>query len=123
MSRRRAQEGQTLVELVALLPVLAVLGLVAWQLTVAAYAWTLAEGAVRAARRADEVGAPAGPAALAALPVGWATRARVVTLDDTPGGATVRVHVAIPRILPMVPEPGYVVAEEALRATIDAARR
>lgn len=123
MSRRRAQRGQTLVELVALLPVLVLLGLVAWQLSVAAYAWTLAEGAARAARRAHEVGAPAGPAARAVLPLGYATKARVVIRDDAPGGATVRVRVAIPRVLPMAPEPGYATTEKALDAAIDAGRR
>jgi hypothetical protein len=103
-----------MVELVALLPVFVLLGLVAWQFAATGYAWTLAESAARAASRAHEVGAPAGPAARAVLPAGYATGARAVVVDDARHGAVVRVRLAIPRILPMVPAPGHVTAEAAL---------
>ena len=48
MSRGRAQDGQSAVELVALVPALLLLALVAWQLAVAAHSWTLAQGSARA---------------------------------------------------------------------------
>ena len=53
--------ARPLVELVALLPALVLVALVGWQLAVAGYSWTVASGAARAAARAGEVGAPAGP--------------------------------------------------------------
>lgn len=111
MRRRRTPRGQALVELVALLPVLMVGGVLAWQMVVASHVWTLATGAARAGERALEVGAPAGPAALAALPARYAMSADVVTLEDAAGGARVRVRLAVPRLLPVLPEPGYVVVE------------
>ena len=110
MARGRAQDGQTLVELVALLPAIVLLGLVGWQLAVAAHAWTLAQGSARAAARAHAVGAPVERAARAALPSGYAARARVVTV----AGARIRVRLAVPGVLPFAPAPGDVVAEAPL---------
>jgi hypothetical protein len=109
--RRRAQRGQAALELIALLPALVVLGLLGWQVAVAAHAWTQAGGAARAGARALEVGAPASAAARAALPAGYAAGARVVTVEDGADGPRVRVRLAIPRVLPLMPRPGEVVAE------------
>lgn len=120
---RRRQSGQGLVELVALVPALVLAGLMSWQIIGAAYAWTMASGAARAAGRAAEVGAPAGPAALAAMPLGYVTGARVVTLTDGPGGARVQVRVRIPRIVPFLPAPARVAGEHVIRGAVSAAGR
>lgn len=101
-------------ELVALVPAIVLLALVAWQIAVAAHAWTLAQGSARAASRAHEVGAPSTRAALAVLPPGYARRARV----DTPGDARVRVRLVIPRVLPFGPAPGHVAAEVPLGTAV-----
>jgi hypothetical protein len=114
MSRRRAQDGQSAVELVALVPAIVLLALAGWQIAVAAHAWTLAQGSARAAARAHEVGAPVSRAALAVLPAGYARRARV----DTPGGDRVRVRLPVPRVLPFGPAPGHVAAEARLDGAV-----
>ncbi len=107
--RRRDQRGQAALELIALLPALALCALLGWQLAVAAYAWTVAGGAARAGARAAEVGAPAQAAALAALPGRYARGARVDA-----DGRRVRVRVGVPAALPFMPATG-VAAEAALR--------
>jgi hypothetical protein len=117
------QRGQAVVELLALLPAIVMLGLIGWQLSVAGHAWTLAGGAARAGARALEVGAPAGAAALAALPSRYAMSAQVATVEDGPDGPRVRVRVAVPRVLPFMPRPGYVAVESAAGAAIDAVTR
>ena len=106
MSRGRAQDGQSAVELVALVPALLLLALVAWQIAVAAHAWTFAQGSARAGARAHEVGAPVGRAARGVLPAGYARRALV----DTPRDDRVRVRLAVPRVVPFGPRPGEVAA-------------
>ena len=109
MRRRRFQRGQALVELVALLPALVLAGALAWQMVAAGHAWTLAAGAARAGERALKVGAPVRPAALAALPARYAADAEVTTLEDATGGARVRVRMAAPWLLPVLPSPGDIV--------------
>lgn len=99
MPRRPPPRGQATVELVALLPALALLVLVCGWLVAGAYTWSLAGGAARAGARAAEVGAPAEAGARAVLPTGHARRARV-TVDD---GGRVRVRLEIPRLLPFLP--------------------
>ena len=104
--RCRAQRGQAAVELVALLPLLILVALVGWQLAVAGYSWTVASGAARAAVRAAEVGAPARAAALAVMPGRCARGARV----DAGADGSVRVRVAVPAVVPLVPGLGQVTA-------------
>ncbi|HEX2503463.1 MAG TPA: TadE/TadG family type IV pilus assembly protein [Miltoncostaeaceae bacterium] len=99
---RSAQRGQASVELVALLPLLILVALIGWQLGVAGYAWTLASGAARAAARAQEVEAPAAAAARAVLPGRYARGARV----RTGAGGEVRVRVAVPTVVPLLPGAG-----------------
>ena len=93
--RTRSDSGQATVELVALLPVLALLAAGVWQGTVAAQGWWLSGIAARAAARAEDVGGDPGRAARAALPSGWARRTGV---EASPDGR-LRVHVAIPSAL------------------------
>lgn len=90
-------------ELVAILPALALVALVCWQLVAAGYAWTLAGGAARAGARALEVGAPADRAAREALPPRHAAGARVTTPPAADGRRRVRVRLAVPRLLPFLP--------------------
>ena len=70
----RHDTGQATVELVALVPVLAVLGLGIWQGAIAGQAWWLSGIAARAAVRAVDIGAQPEPAARRALPPGWGRR-------------------------------------------------
>ncbi|MCW3023755.1 MAG: pilus assembly protein, partial [Conexibacter sp.] len=51
MVRARGEEGQAAVELVALLPVLALVAALAWQSVVAGQAWWMAGAAAREAAR------------------------------------------------------------------------
>lgn len=60
---RSREEGQATAELVALLPVLVAVGLVAWQLAVAGQAVWASHAAARAGARAAAVGADAQVAA------------------------------------------------------------
>jgi Flp pilus assembly protein TadG len=64
----RSDRGQAAVELVALLPLVAILLAVAWQIVLAAHAAWSAGVAARAAARAHAVGADAAAAARAHLP-------------------------------------------------------
>ena len=68
ISRVRNQSGQATVELVAVLPFIALLALVLWQLAVAGQAAWLAGSAARAAARAQAVGGDAAAAARSVLP-------------------------------------------------------
>jgi hypothetical protein len=89
----RGEDGQATVELVALLPVLAAIGLLAWQVLVAGEAWWLAGAAARDAARAEALGADPRAAAAAVLPVELRDGLRVSRAD-----AGVRVRVEIPRV-------------------------
>src|SRR4051794_17031571 len=90
----REDDGQASVELVALLPVLAAIALLAWQALVAGHAWSLAGAAAREAARADALGADPRAAAVSVLP-----RALRHDLRVTAGADGVRVRVEVPRVL------------------------
>src|SRR3954453_10827817 len=64
----RGERGQASVELVALLPLLVVLGFALWQAVVAGGALWLAGSAARAAARAEALGDDPAPAARGVLP-------------------------------------------------------
>ena len=75
----RREDGQAAVELVALLPLVALLAAGAWQLAVAGHAAWSADAAARAAARAVATGGDARAAARASLPGpaarrGWGPR-------------------------------------------------
>jgi hypothetical protein len=95
-SSRARECGQATVELVALLPLVAVLAAVMWQSVLAGQAVWLAGSAARAAARAGAVGADPGAAARRVLPARL-ERGLVVTRVD--GDAGVRVGIAVPSIL------------------------
>lgn len=100
--RGSSESGQATVELVALLPVLAVVLAAAWQAALAGHAAWAAAAAARAAARAHAVGADAGEAARTHLPASLERGLRVTT---EPGG-DVEVTVRIPS-LPGLPSPGH----------------
>jgi hypothetical protein len=94
--RSRRDAGQAAVELVALLPLLAAVLALAWQVVVAAHAAWAAGVAARAAARAHAVGADAAAAARAHLPGSLEHGLRVAARSD--GGVTVSLR--IPTVLP-----------------------
>lgn len=94
---RRAERGQATVELVALLPLMAVLAGVLWQGVVAAQAVWLAGSAARAAARASAVGADERAAAARVLPARLERGLRVRRVVGAEGG--VRVALAIPAVV------------------------
>jgi hypothetical protein len=94
------EHGQATVELVALLPLMAVLAAVLWQAAVAGQAVWLAGSAARAAARASAVGADARAAARQVLP---ARLEPGLLVAREPGGGDggdgVRVTIAIPAVV------------------------
>jgi hypothetical protein len=95
MPRWRTTDGQAAAELVALLPLAALLLAGAWQLAVAGHAIWAADAAARAAARAAAVGDDARAAARRELPGRLGRAARVRAGDD----GTVEVTVRIPPVL------------------------
>ena len=103
MRRRRLRtigddRGTASVELVGVLPALLLAVLIAAQLTAAGYALWSAALAARAGARASLVDRDAGTAAREALPTMLRGGARVRDRG------TVSVAVAVPRLLPMLPD-------------------
>ncbi len=93
---RRAERGQASVELVALLPLLAVLAGLLWQAVVAGQAVWLAGSAARAAARATALGTDAPAAARRVLPD---RLERGLVVRPAAAGDGVRVAIAIPAIV------------------------
>lgn len=91
----------------ALIPALVVVGLLGWQVAVAAHVWMSAGGAARAAARAEQVGAPADVAARAALTPGYARGARVRVAHE-PEGRRVHVSLELPGVVPGLPPLGRI---------------
>lgn len=82
--------------MVALLPLVLLVGLVAWQLVLAGHTLWLSGAAARAGARADTVGVSAEKAARSALPESMERDLSVERLRE--GG--VRVSVGVPLLLP-----------------------
>jgi hypothetical protein len=83
----RREGGQASVEMVALLPLVVLVGALLWQVVVAGQALWLSGAAARAAARAAAVGADAEGAAKAALPPGLQPGLRVRQVGDGVGVA------------------------------------
>lgn len=92
MSASRSQEGQASVELVALLPLIALLAAVLWQAVIAGEAAWLAGSAARAAARAQAVGTDPLEAARRVLPARLSHGLHVRAQDD----GTVAVSIPVP---------------------------
>ena len=95
MPRIRSESGQASVELVALLPLLAVIGFALWQAMVAGQAAWLAGSSARAAARASAVGGDPRSAAASLLPGSLRRGLRVDALSD----GTVRVRIGVPSVV------------------------
>jgi len=105
------EDGQASVEVVALLPLLAVLLGIAWQLALAGDARAAVAGAARAAARAVAAGADPEAAARAHLPRRLERGLRV----RAAAGGTVRVSVRVPGVVAGL-RLGRVAAEAGLGA-------
>jgi len=92
---RDNQRGQASVELVALLPLLAIVGLIGWQIVVAGQAVWMSGAAARSAARAEAIGSDASAAARRALPGALRRAVRVRTGDD----GAVRVAIGVPSVV------------------------
>jgi hypothetical protein len=95
---RRVERGQATVELVALLPLMAILAALLWQLVVAGQAVWLAGSAARAAARAAALGHDAPAAARRVLPARL-ERGLVVRRAAAGADSGVQVAIAIPTIV------------------------
>ena len=95
-SRSGTDQGQATVELVALLPLMAVLAGLIWQAVVAGQAVWLAGSAARAAARASAIGADAPAAARRVLPD---RLERGLVVRRSPAGGGVRVAIGIPAVV------------------------
>ena len=91
----RRDDGQAAVELIALLPLVALLAAGAWQLVVAGHAAWSADAAARAAARAVATGGDARAAARASLPGRLEEGLKVAASED----GDVRVTLRIPPIV------------------------
>ncbi|HWI08348.1 MAG TPA: hypothetical protein VNT54_12645 [Solirubrobacteraceae bacterium] len=92
----RAEHGQATVELVALLPLMAVLAGILWQVVIAGQTVWLSGSAARAAARAGAVGADPGAAARRVLPP---RLERGLVVRRMPSGGGVRVAIGVPAIV------------------------
>ncbi len=93
--RLRSDTGQASVEMVAILPLVLLVGAVCWQFAVAGHAAWLSAHAARAGARADAVGDDVGAAARSALPTALQRGLKVQRLR----GGGVRVEVQVPLLL------------------------
>ena len=91
----RSQSGQAAVELVAVLPLVALVALALWQLAVAGQAAWLSGAAARAAARAHAVDGDLAAAARGVLPRRLERGLRVRPRDD----GSVDVHLAVPSVV------------------------
>jgi hypothetical protein len=89
------QSGQASVELVAMVPMILLVGAVAWQLALAGHTAWLTAHAARAAARADAVGGRPENAARSALPRSLEDGLEVERL----AGGGVRVSVKVPLLM------------------------
>ena len=89
------ETGQASVELVAVLPLIALVALALWQLAVAGQAAWLSGAAARAAARAHAVAGDEAAAARGVLPARLERGLRVATRQD----GSVEVHLAVPSVV------------------------
>ena len=99
------ERGQASVELVALLPLIALLAMGGVQVVAALNAWSAAHESARAGARAELVGVPARDAARRALVGAQARDLHIASTTGADGTHRVRVRSTIPRLLPWLPVP------------------
>jgi TadE-like protein len=111
MTRRtHSERGQASIELVAMLPVVLLVGTIAWQLALAGHTAWLTAHAARAAARADAVGRSPVEAARSALPRSLEAGLEVERLDR----GSVRVSVRVPLLMRAWAGPLRVAARSSL---------
>ncbi len=111
--RLRCETGQASVEMVAVLPLVLLVGAVCWQFALAGQAAWLSAHAARAGARADAVGGDVGAAARSALPGALERGLKVERLGE--GG--VHVEVQVPLLLDRWRSPWSVGATSSLGRT------
>jgi hypothetical protein len=104
------ERGQASVDLLATLPLVLLVGAVAWQLALAGHTAWLAAHAARAGARADAVGRDAAAAARSTLPRSMERHLRVERL----GSGGVRVSVRVPLMVRVWQGPVSVAATSSL---------
>lgn len=109
-SAASGQRGQASVELVAVVPLVLLVGALCWQAALAGHAVWMSAHAARAAARADAVGRDPEQAARSALPAALERGLSVRRLRE--GG--VRVRVGIPFLMPRWRSPAAVSATASL---------
>ncbi len=112
MAARHDQDGQASVELVAILPLVAVVVALLWQATVAGQAVWLVGTAARAAARAEAIGTDPAEAARRALPSSLRAGVKARTDDD----GAVRVSIRIPAVVATDRRVGTVTAQARFRS-------
>jgi len=95
MERHGPQDGQASVEMVGILPLVAIIAALLWQAAVAGQAVWLAGTAARAAARAQAVGGDPEQAARGTLPASLRSGLRT----STGGDGAVRVRIRIPSVV------------------------
>ena len=106
--RTHRDRGQASVELVALLPLIALLAVGGVQVVSALNAWSAVHEAARAGARAELVGAAGADAARRALLGAPSRGVRVRATSGADGTHRVRVQAPVPRLLPWLPVPDVV---------------
>jgi TadE-like protein len=104
------ERGQASIELVAAIPLVLLVGAIAWQLALAGHAAWLAANAARAGARAEAVGRDPAVAARSALP---RALERSLEVGRTREGA-VRVSVGVPLVFDWARTPVRVAAVSSL---------
>ncbi|MCU1677854.1 MAG: hypothetical protein JWM93_2612 [Frankiales bacterium] len=112
MARHDSEDGQAGVELVAILPLVAVIVVLLWQAAVAGQAVWLAGTAARAAARAQAIGGDPAKAARNTLPPSLREGLKTVTGSD----GAVRVRIRIPSVVAGKHRIGTVSAQARFRS-------
>jgi hypothetical protein len=107
-SARRREEGAFSAEFVAVLPLLLIVGAIAWQLPTVFSAGNSAAAAARNGSRAIATGDALDATVERSLPV-WLREGHTVRRD----GSRVEVEVAVPLVVPAVPWDGFRVSRTA----------
>lgn len=100
---RHRERGQAAVELIAVVPLIALLVIGVVQGLVALHLWSAAHEAARAGARADLVGAPVEEAVRGAMMGAASRRATIRTSTGPDGTRDVRVVLSMPGLVPWIP--------------------
>jgi pilus assembly protein CpaE len=119
-ARLAGEGGQATIETIGILPLLALMLVVTWQIVLVGLTFVFAGHAARTGARALAVGNPVASAATSGLPGAWRDGAQVQSSTDIDGNGTVSVSASIPLLvpglLPLVPvhSSAQTVIEDAL---------